>query len=343
MVNDELDIIWKEKPEFIRQYYDLYSNYVKLCDEIKYTLALKLDLAKLEYAQIVSRVKSLDSFCEKIFRKNYLEPFRQITDIAGVRLVYLYPSDLKYVEDIVEREFEIIEKIDKVSIGDEDKFGYGAIHYLVKIKLNNSGARYDDLKNFISEIQVRTILQDAWANVAHHLSYKQESDIPKELRRKLNALAGLFETADDQFNNLRKAREEYQQKIKDSIPNKRKGMLDEEVNFDNIIGYMNWKFPDRKQDNYETVSILLEELKIYKYLKLSMIDSMIDCSLNAVKALEQKYPPTDKETQLPTVYSAVGIVRSALSFTNSDYRNKIFSGKLLEQRKEFLHLLKKDA
>jgi ppGpp synthetase/RelA/SpoT-type nucleotidyltranferase len=60
--------------------------------------------------------------------------------------------------------------------------------------------RYDDLKKLVCEIQVRTVLQDAWAIIDHHLSYKQESDVPKILRRKLNSLAGLVETAHDQFD-----------------------------------------------------------------------------------------------------------------------------------------------
>jgi len=343
MGNESLDSVWKENPEYIRNYYDVNKRYEKLCNEIEYTVSVELDAAEIKYAHIVSRVKSLKSFCEKISRKNYKNPFIDITDLAGVRIVFLYIMERERIESIIENSFKIIEKVDKVSSEEVDKFGYGALHYLVKIKMNSIGARYDELKDLVCEIQVRTILQDAWAIVAHHLSYKQESDIPKELRRKLNALSGLFETADDQFQNIKKEREDYQYKVKDSISSKGKGSLDKDINIDNLTSYLMWKFPDRKNYGSKDISELLTDLKDYDNSTLSMVDLIVDRSINAIKALEKKYLPTDEDTDEKTIFSAVGIVRSALCFTNPEYLTKTFSGELLEHRKEFMHMVKKDA
>ena len=135
----------------------------------------------------------------------------------------------------------MIERIDKVADSEPHEFGYGAIHFLVKLGKNLKGPRYDDLRDLTCEIQVRTILQDSWAIVAHHLSYKRESDIPNALRRKLNALSGLFETADDQFNQLNIEREAYRGKLTASMEVDIQEILKQKINLDNLLVYADWK------------------------------------------------------------------------------------------------------
>ena len=202
MESSFLDKTWKENPNLIRRYHDRLEIHERLCDEIKYILDKRISTSAIEIGHITSRVKSLSSFCEKTNRKKYSNPIEEITDLSGVRVVYLYISDKEKLEKIIESEFLIVEKVDNIKDQDVELFGYGALHYIVSLREHHAGARYEDLKTACCEIQIRTILQDAWAIVAHHLSYKQESDIPKELRRKLNALSGLFETADDQFEAI---------------------------------------------------------------------------------------------------------------------------------------------
>jgi len=334
MTEEHLNTVWEKNPEYIRRFYNNLEINEKLCVEVKYILSLELDRDNIEVAQISARAKTLKSFCEKISRKSCKDPFDNITDFAGVRVVYLYSTSRKQIESIIEREFEVIEKVDKV-LTEDDKFGYGALHYLIKLKHNHAGARYDELKNKVCEIQVRTILQDAWAVVAHHLSYKQEADVPKELRRKLNALSGLFETADDQFENIRNARLTYQNKIQHSISSNQKLSLNEEVNLDNLEAYLKWKFPDRYHGNVEGIADLLEDLQQYGYSNLLNINSMVDSASKAVEAEEKKYPPAVEDNK----YNSVGIVRTALVFMCEDFRKNTFSTSRENQVAEFKYLV----
>ena len=115
MVNKILDKVWDEHPEYVRKFYEINSNYKKLCEEVEYLLKTKLSNLNLKYAHIVSRVKSLESFCEKINRKVYVDPFSEIADFAGVRLVYLYISDIDKIEEIIKNEFEIVERVNKIT------------------------------------------------------------------------------------------------------------------------------------------------------------------------------------------------------------------------------------
>lgn len=308
MSEEFLDTIWKDHPEYIRKYYDNLPKYEKLCSEVKYIITTKVN-SEVEVAHISSRAKTLKSFCEKISRKNYDDPFQKVTDFSGVRIVYLYPSDKTIVEKIIEKEFLIIEKVDKVSTEKVDTFGYGALHYLVKMKKNNKGARYDELKELICEIQIRTILQDAWAIVAHHLSYKQESDVPTVLRRKLHALSGLFETADDQFENIRNKRIDYQDKVSNSISkNNKNDLLQEPLNLDNLIAFLSWKYPERHQDSGESMSSLLDRLKS-KFDTLIEVDRMLDNTKECFEELEKKYPPNLRKGE---IFTAVGVVRMSM-------------------------------
>jgi hypothetical protein len=54
-----------------------------------------------------------------------------------------------------------------------------------------------------AEIQVRTVLQHAWAAIDHKLRYKREREVPRELRRGLFRLSALLEVADKEFSRLR--------------------------------------------------------------------------------------------------------------------------------------------
>jgi len=326
-----LNEAWEKHPSYIRRFYDNLEVNKKLCHEVEFIVSTEIMKAEIEVAQITSRAKTLESFCEKISRKAYNKPFDEITDFAGVRIVYLYSVNKVQIEKIIEKEFEVIEKVDKVLV-EENVFGYGALHYLVKIKNTHAGARYDDLKNKVCEIQVRTILQDAWAVVAHHLSYKQESDVPKELKRKLNALSGLFETADDQFENIRDSRERYQQDSKKAI-SRTKILPQEETNLDKFEVFLKSKFPNR--GDVELASEILNELKRHGYKSLSDINTLLESSIDAAETAESDKPPVTENR----MFSPVGIVRTALAIASKDY-NMEFYGSESKLHSKYKHLLK---
>ena len=190
---------WRDNPETVKRFIEQEPDYERLCDEVKYVLKKRIGDAGIEVSTIAARAKTLASFLEKTQRKSYAEPFTEIDDFAGVRVVCLYTKDIPVIEEVIRAEFDVVEKIDKLADKEPDQFGYGAIHFIVKLGGEMSGARYEDLKHLVCEVQVRTVLQDAWAIIDHHLVYKRESAIPKIIQRRLNGLAALFEIADDQF------------------------------------------------------------------------------------------------------------------------------------------------
>ena len=155
----------------------------------------------MKYHSFIHRIKPFDSFVEKIRRKDAKEPFQEIMDVVGLRIVCLFHSNVKDIGTIVEKNFEVIEKDDKIDGVDVNIFGYMSLHY--KAKLKDVQSDYKDFKDIPFEIQIRTIAKDAWASISRYLDYKNENKLPLHLKRDFHALSGLFYVADTHFEILR--------------------------------------------------------------------------------------------------------------------------------------------
>lgn len=329
--SNEILKAWDEKADTIRAFIEKRPQYEQLCNEVAYILGKRMNEGNIEFSAITSRAKSLNSFIEKLSRKSYQNPISEITDFAGVRLVYLYKDDQTSIEKIIESEFRIIEKIDKIAEREPNEFGYGALHYLVNIGKKSSGARYDDLKELVCEIQVRTVLQDAWAVIYHHLSYKHESDVPQILLRKLNSVSGLFETADDQFNNIRLEREKYKKSIRPQLNNEKK-FLDQEINLDTFAEFLKWKFPlaENIASHEGHLAEILQDVRALGYKRLSELNSLIIRTEDALDAYAKKMIPSP---------SGAGSVARALAFVHPSYREQSWGPQNVELFRELEELV----
>jgi len=162
-------------------------------------------------------VKERDSLSDKLNRHDTsFKELGDLTDIAGVRVTTYYSSDVDRVADIVRREFSVDREnsIDKRALLDPDRFGYLSLHYVVS--LSKSYAKMTEYKRLVclkAEIQIRSILQHAWAEIEHDLGYKSKHAIPIQMRRRFSRLSGLLELADHEFDDLRKDLRDYSDEI----------------------------------------------------------------------------------------------------------------------------------
>jgi putative GTP pyrophosphokinase len=192
----------------------LYKRFGSRLADLLSTLVEELGV-KLQSAE--HRAKTVQGFREKITRpgKAYTEPLKQVTDLTGVRLVLFYDEDVKTVTEMLRTELLIDDtlSIDKTQSSEPDRFGYASVHLVAELrehrKTLKEWARVADLR---AEIQVRTVLQHAWAAVSHELNYKKE-EAPIAWSRRLHRLAGMFELADEQFSLLRKERKDTQARV----------------------------------------------------------------------------------------------------------------------------------
>jgi ppGpp synthetase/RelA/SpoT-type nucleotidyltranferase len=201
---------------------DIQAKYKLLAIKTHELISSILSQNNINIHSITSREKDPESLQKKILDKGYSEdnPLDQVTDLAGVRVITYFPNDVDKIVPLIENEFDIDKSnsIDKRKTTDPSFFGYASVHLIVEFSPKRLRLpEYKQFKGLKCEIQVRTILQHAWAEIEHDIVYKSNEDIPFELRRKFASLAGLLEVADREFETLRleeiKLRNEIQQTI----------------------------------------------------------------------------------------------------------------------------------
>jgi len=206
---------------WISQYERVRPIYEELCKRLKTLLETLLSRASIKYHIVEERAKTVESFSEKLHRagKTYTNPLKEITDLAALRIIVYYEDDVDLVCNLLENEFNVDPRsIDKRAVLEPDRFGYLSVHKIVA--LSRSRAKLPEWSTFselVAEIQVRTVLQHAWAAISHELQYKNEKEIPVQLRRKLVRLSGLLDLADEQFSELRQKQEKLSQEISERI------------------------------------------------------------------------------------------------------------------------------
>jgi putative GTP pyrophosphokinase len=226
------------KKDWLAEYRTRFSTYEEFCKRLH---ALLSDLFKhhaIDVSQLQYRAKTLESFGEKIQRKNYADPFSEMTDLAGLRIITYHLEDVTAIDAILKENFSIAPEhsSNKSELLDPDRFGYVSVHYVVS--LSDHRAALTEWRPFASmraEIQVRTVLQHAWAAIDHKLRYKAPKEVPRELRRQLFRLSALLETADAEFSQLRAAMERVGHGYARAVD---KGKLDLELNADSLDAYL---------------------------------------------------------------------------------------------------------
>jgi putative GTP pyrophosphokinase len=155
---------------------------------------------------IKGRTKDFSSYFGKYLRLLKSRPGVEpppITDLIGIRIVCPFIEDLSTAEGLIKSAFEVIEVERKGQDHTFKEFGYESIHLLVKIPAGMIAA-HGPCGCEVAEIQIRTILQDAWAEVEHELVYKaQFTPFDDPMKRKLAAVNANLSLADIIFQEIR--------------------------------------------------------------------------------------------------------------------------------------------
>jgi len=171
------------------------------------------------------RLKTCESYFKK-YTRNLKDPAafqgQMVTDLLGIRIICPLLEDIDTVENILKQTFEVLEVERKGKGQTLKEFGYESIHLLVRIPEKLRKEAEQDRECTIAEIQIRTILQDAWAELEHELIYKAEFtafDYP--LKRKLAAVNATLSLADIIFQEIRG----FQRQLNTQIGKRRESFL----------------------------------------------------------------------------------------------------------------------
>ena len=190
---------------------DEYRENLALFQEAREKLTARLSEilqeAGIIVASVESRVKTESSLAGKLALKGAkYKTLADITDIVGMRVITFYLDDVDKVASALERHFEVDwdNSVDKRKLHEVDSFGYLSLHYVCRVP-------YMDYR---VEVQMRTLLQHAWANMNHDTGYKSGVEIPREYVRNMNRLAGMLELADEQFSRIRTELTDYRRRMR---------------------------------------------------------------------------------------------------------------------------------
>jgi putative GTP pyrophosphokinase len=180
-----------------------------------------LSESKIQIHTIESRTKDVNSLSKKIDRKNKYKDLKEITDLVGIRVITYLESDVDKIDSLIRNEFEVDNKnsIDKRKL-ETNQFGYRSLHIVANISKERCRlSEYKKYKSIKFEIQIRSILQHAWAEIEHDLGYKGKSSLPETQIRSFNRLAALLETADIEFDRLKENLTSYENLVPELIHN----------------------------------------------------------------------------------------------------------------------------
>jgi len=204
----------------------LYEDLSRMVDALLNTL---LTQTQLKVHQVTSRVKSRNSLERKLGEKpQKYQHLTDVTDICALRVILYFEDDVDRVAEVIEREFHVDREntVDKRK-RDGDQFGYQSLQYVVSHhELRESLTEYKPTAGIRFEVQIRSILQHAWAEIEHGLGYHGSSPLPGNLRRRFARIAALLEVADSEFVDLRKQITRTKETIKGDLRGEHGGPTD---------------------------------------------------------------------------------------------------------------------
>ena len=320
--------IWiPDKNQLKKQYNDYHAHFIVLLKRLEDYLRSTIQISALPAYK--TRVKSFNSYYTKLFKFPPADSainFPLVTDLIGIRIVCPFLQNLSEVEDILVQNFTVREVERKGAGRTFREFGYESTHVLADIPESfKVGLLLPE--NLIFEVQIRTILQDAWAEVEHELIYKFEfSPFDFPLKRKFASINASLNLADILFQEIRDA----QNSLNTELDKRREQFYLRADEFTNdLLGDFS-NIEERPRDEIVNNSVL------------ETIDSMIFHAIKAhncgdFQTAEALYTKILNQKPNALVASIVYKHRGMAFFARGDYDSayKDFSASLDENPKNF--------
>lgn len=187
----ETGLIWDDLEKIYIDYLSYKDNLEPIAQYMFNTLMKSPNVHSVRY-----RIKDPEHLIEKIIRKRIeypgtaitIENYRdEINDLIGLRALHLYKADWESIHDFILKTWKQKEKptanyrkgdsevaIEFFKTKDcdtkEHKYGYRSVHYIISSE--------PGVEKYYAEIQVRTIFEEAWAEIDHTIRYPYDLENP---------------------------------------------------------------------------------------------------------------------------------------------------------------------
>ena len=256
-----------------------------------------LDDAGINYLTVTGRAKDVASFAAKAARSVdgepvFADPLLEITDQIGIRVITYVQSDVDAVARLLDDQVVVHDDRDLGrETASEGRFGYASRHLLIALDAAREGLpAYENLLGRRAQVQIRTVLQHAWAEFEHDIRYK--GTIPDEhvpdFDRRFTLAAGLLELADREFSTIR-------DRLREGMAGPGPEAVDDDPRISprELAAYLAGQYADAgwsRTEHYGWISGLLLELGITSLAELTEVLRPIDGeALN--ERMGYRYPP----------------------------------------------------
>lgn len=151
---------------------------------------------------IKSRIKTSESIVKKLKKHGHESTIdnmvRYVNDIAGVRIICSFTTDIYRIAEMLERQSDIRIISVKDYIKKPKPSGYKSYHMIVSIPIYLSEKKVDAKV----EIQIRTVAMDFWASLEHKINYKFDVNVPEHIKTELFACAKMVSELDAKMLSL---------------------------------------------------------------------------------------------------------------------------------------------
>ncbi len=248
-----------------------------------------LDEAGINYLSVTGRTKTVASFAEKAARTvagqpMYDDPLAQLTDQIGVRVITYVAGDVDAVADVLAEQIRVTDDRDLgQETADEGRFGYASRHLLLDLA-SDGGSQ-------LVQVQIRTVLQHAWAEFEHDIRYKGTvpDEHAREFDRRFTLAAGLLELADREFAEIRDRLRGVAPPVTTEAPSDDDPRLDPRE----LAAFLAGQYSDAewsRAEHYGWVAGLLLELGVTSLEELGEVLRSADESTIAAR-MDYRHPP----------------------------------------------------
>lgn len=193
-----------EADRWLAKYQASFESYVLAASAAEGQILDAFRGLPLDLHAITARAKDPDSVAEKIARRSYGRPSRQFDDLIGIRVITLYEHSIPLVVARLRAKFEVDDSrsINKSDALKRREVGYRSVHLVLKVRKSGMPPVSTILETTWVEVQIRTVVSHAWAEIEHSLRYKAGIVLPNGLSRRFDALAGTLELVDREFSAI---------------------------------------------------------------------------------------------------------------------------------------------
>jgi predicted RNase H-like nuclease/ppGpp synthetase/RelA/SpoT-type nucleotidyltranferase len=267
--------------EAVRHYAERHPEMVVAADAAVALLSSILDEAGINYLTIEGRAKSVASFAEKATRTAggrplYPDPVRDIGDQLGIRVITYVRDDVEAVAALLAEQLTVRDDRDFGELtASEGRFGYASRHLQVEID------------HRVVQVQLRTVLQHAWAEFEHDIRYKGlvPPEHASEFDRRFTLAAGLLELADQEFSAIR-------DRLRGAAPTDAADD-DPRIAPGELAAFLAGQYDDAgwsRTDHYAWISGLLLELGVTTLVELAeLLRSTDEAAIR--ERMDYRYPP----------------------------------------------------